>query len=57
MHIDPASYDELLARGAAPAVMGASRVMGRNWVSVPEPLIRDSDELASWVQRGLASTS
>lgn len=52
---DPADYDALLERGAAPALMGKDRPMGRGWLTVPPPVIQDDAELASWVRVGFDS--
>jgi TfoX/Sxy family transcriptional regulator of competence genes len=52
---DPAAYDELLEHGAEPAKMGKRRSMGRGWISVPQEIIRDAEELEYWVGVGLDS--
>jgi TfoX/Sxy family transcriptional regulator of competence genes len=54
---DPAAYDDLLDRGAEPAMMGKERQMGRGWISVPQEIIRDEDELAYWVNVGVGSSN
>lgn len=55
IHVDPADYDRHLQRGAAPAIMGRGRPMGRRWVSVPPGLLEDDGELAYWVGVGIRS--
>ena len=57
VHVDPTSYDEFLQRGAAPAVMGKDRPMGRAWVMVPAANIASAHALEFWVQAGLDSTA
>jgi hypothetical protein len=53
VHVDPAEYESLLARGAVPAVMGTDRPMGGGWVSVPRQRIEEDAELAYWVGIGV----
>ena len=55
VHIDPASYDNLLERGGEEAVMGSNRPMGRNWLTVPWSRIVDDEELSWWVGVALAA--
>ena len=55
VHIDPARYEDLLEQGGEQAVMGSSRPMGRNWLTVPESRIAADEDLAWWVMVGLAS--
>ena len=52
VHIDPASYEELLRQGAEPAMMGNNRPMGRSWVAVPQARIESDEELAWWIAAG-----
>ncbi|MFZ1670577.1 MAG: TfoX/Sxy family protein [Candidatus Nanopelagicales bacterium] len=52
---DPATYDELLRRGAEPARIGEHRRMGRGWLTVPYPRIQDDADLVYWVNVGIDS--
>lgn len=57
VHVDPASYDDLLLRGGEPARMGADRPMGRGWLTVPPDRVRSDEELERWVEVGVQSRS
>lgn len=55
VRINPADYDELMCRGATPAVMGTDRSMGRGWVTVPAQQLQDHAELSLWIGIGIDS--
>ena len=50
VRVDPTRYDELIARGAAQAEMGAGRSMGPGWLAVSADAVTDDEELAFWLQ-------
>ena len=52
---NPADYDDLLRRGAVPALMGQDKPMGRGWLTVPRHQLDDDAELAYWVNVGIGS--
>ena len=56
VRIDPTQHDQLMQRGAMPALMGAGRAMGRRWVSVPQQLLAEDTELDFWVNLGVESS-
>ncbi len=56
VRVDPDDYDRWLERGATPATMkDGERPMGRRWLSVPSQRLKDDDELAFWVNTGIAA--
>jgi len=56
VRVDPADRDDLLRRGAGPAVMRTGRRMGRAWLTVPADGVRDDADLAFWVGVGRGSS-
>nr|WP_225668038.1 TfoX/Sxy family protein [Arthrobacter sp. 147(2020)] len=52
---NPTDYDDLLRRGAVPALMGQDKPMGRGWLTVPRHQLDDDAELAYWVKVGINS--
>jgi len=55
VRVDPASYDELIERRAAPAFMGNDRPMGPGWLRVPGAHLLEDSALADWVEIGIDS--
>ncbi len=55
VRVQPADYDNLLQRGAMPAIMGKDRPMGRSWMYVPRQKIEEDAELVFWVTTGVDS--
>ncbi|MFI7587234.1 TfoX/Sxy family protein [Spongisporangium articulatum] len=54
VRIDPADFDELIARAdTRPFEMNANRTP-RGWVVVPPEAVEDDAALAEWVARGVA---
>lgn len=54
VRIDPARYDELVARpGASQAHMGRDRTMGPGWIEVDPAALERDDDLASWIDVAL----
>lgn len=51
----PTDYNDLLRRGAVPALMGQDKPMGRGWLTVPRHQLDDDAELAFWVNVGISS--
>lgn len=55
VRVDPAEYEDLLAKGGQPAFMGSGRPMGQGWLNVPAVEVDDDKALAWWIAVGLTS--
>jgi TfoX/Sxy family transcriptional regulator of competence genes len=54
VRINPMWYPRLIEEpGAEPATMGANRPMGESWITVSAGHLGTTDQLQSWVGRGL----